>query len=60
MDRAETTNVALENARVVAEIARLAMGGFLDGRTAAGPVRPNSGNEPQIDLLKKLATLAKY
>lgn len=58
-DVAETTNVARQNPAMVAEIAKLAIGALVDGRTTVGPARPNSSNEPQIDLLKKVLALIK-
>ena len=56
-DMAETTNLAQQDPATVAEIAKLAIEAFAAGRTTAGPTRPNSCNEPQIDLLKKLVVL---
>ncbi len=56
-DVAEVTNVARQNPAVVAKIARLALGAFKTGRTSAGPARPDSSREPQLELLTRLSTL---
>ena len=56
-DTAETTNVARDNSGVVAKMAGLAMDAFVDGRTTIGPARPNSCNQPQIDLLETLVAV---
>lgn len=56
-DAAETTNVALSNQVVVAQIAKRAIAHIQSGRTNQGVARPGSCKEPQMELLEILTQL---